>query len=580
MLRFRAVFTGTFVDMAVLFSSIWRTSTRLSFLTSRYASSISSTQFVDDSFFDDGSSPSIGRSRGQDGTADTAGGQRAHAPQQIHGSHAANRHQHHAPHPRHIHGQQHAVSEGRQQPAEIILTKMIKACSGPSDVLLLVRKQDNILNPIHISAFLTRLAASSTSPSGRRATPGGDVDEERLTLHTILAFLTAATQNQLPFFEARQLANSAWGIAKMVSSGMATMETASPLVSILMQQASGPGGLSGVQPSELSLLAWAAFTMRHHDPQLLESLAKATVNLDISILKDHEAVNLLRPFAAAKHPSPRLLGLLCSHLLGSRRLEAMDARLVQQLSFACSSMQCSDADFVSGLASRAAQLLDQYSPVQLCGLVASLSGMRCSNEELYCGAAGRVMAALQSGSEMEPRHMSLLLLGLFSAFDRNGSDGLRLVTNSLTDAALPTLLKSSRLKDCARAVLALSAGLEAGNAPLAEGLRIMISRLTANLQRGSEQMPASLIASLIRSLPAIMRSTAVHAAGQEVVASHEEGTDLDSYSAALRHVALSRLGEFPADERPALLKALLDAADVAGGSSSVSASRRGEAGTS
>ena len=549
-------------------ATFWRTTTRLSFLTSRSASSISSTQqFVDDSFFE-GGSRSGGRGRSHDGTEDTAGGRQAHAPQQIHRQHAGAQYLHHAP--RGQRGQRTGISEARQQPADVILTKTIKACAHPSDVLLLVRKQDNTLNPIHISAILTRLAASSASPGGLRDNPGGPehASEERLVIHTIIAFLAAATQNQLPLFRARQLANSAWGIAKMVSSGTAAMDTASPLVSLLMQQATKPRGLSGVQPSELSLLAWAAYALKHHDALLLESLAEAAVKLDIRDLKDHEVVNLLRPFAAAKHASPKLLGLLCSHLRGSRRLEGMDARLVQLLSFACSSMQCSDAGFISSLSSRAAELLDQYSPMQLCGLVASLSDMQCSNYELYCGAAGRVTAALRSGMEVDPRHVSLMLLGLFSAStrDQNGSEGLRLLTNSLADAALPTVLKSSGMKDCARAVLALSAGLEAGNGPLAAGLSIMVPRLTACLQQGSEMVPVKLMASLIRSLPGFMRSMAVHAAGQGEVASHEEGATLESYSAVLRQVALSRLGEFPAEERPALLKALLDAADVIGGS--------------
>lgn len=169
------------------------------------------------------------------------------------------------------------------------LTKRIKEhVSGPVEALQMIRDHERLLNPIHFSAILTRMASMSSprhqTSKGQQPQKSSDIEEQSARDATI-KLLERNFQRQLLSVQARQLANCCWGIAKLISHGKISMETAYPLAAQLFQHAARSGSLAGADATDLSLIAWSAYSIQHYDGQLLDALADSAHQIDLDKFK-------------------------------------------------------------------------------------------------------------------------------------------------------------------------------------------------------------------------------------------------------------------------------------------------------
>lgn len=386
-------------------------------------------------------------------------------------------------------------------------------------------------------------------------------------LSAALATLERVTQLELSAFGPRELSNSCWALAKLVSLGTVRLAAAMPLLSVLLEQAGAPDALQGAKPLELWQLAWATHSLKAPPPEVfLDRLASAiTVTPPGSFQADHViAILTLYAYAHNCHaaePRGEVFSHLCSHLLRSGQLEALQPRHLPQLAFVCASVDYNDPELTAAIARRLGMHLQQLSLEELCGLVSCLSKLQYRDQDqdrgqgqgpgLYSKAAAlitRALSALESGGSscssgssssngggsgdsgsswpgggapggVEARHVSRMWL--YQSLARlQGRPAIwpqqAPWAQDLLRASMPVLLRCTCVLDRCEAVLTLTAELIDGNEAVTPPLLSLLGQLAADLRSKNPDarwLRRTLLLPMACSLPRMMGAVQrIHAA--------------------------------------------------------------------
>ena len=480
---------------------------------------------------------------------------------------------------------------------DIDLTRAIMEAQEVSQVISLMQSHSTNFNPIHISATLTRLA-SLVALRGSNVDPGTgtEPDDVHLSVNASLELLSSVAKMQLTTFQPRQLANCSWAAAKLISAGVADHAPMRALASVLLTEAALPGRLNGIQPGEVSLLAWSAHTMKLVNQDLLaalEAAALAAASLSGAItfrfFKDHELVNLLLPFASWIPYSPTsgsqkdngLLSMVCSDVVRESRLSSMDARHVRSLAYVYAALRFEDMEFSSQLAARMKLVIDQCSPLHLPGVLHSLLLLKCRSHDpaFIIDMMRRIAAAAQiepplseslfGGGYHSSRVSALSLSPLLPILQQETIQALGtpgghsdhtfvMAVHSFIETVSPAIIQGRSALDAAHALLLL---LQAS----AEDTTDTSSADTTDITTGDSvlmQFATLLVSqtSALASLPIdILRSLVIFT--ERFVTKTRQKPDAEAvvrvYCFALRTSCLSRLAEFHPADHSELLKCLM-----------------------
>jgi hypothetical protein len=269
-----------------------------------------------------------------------------------------------------------ACPPATQDNPKAYLSGCIRRTTSLSRILRLLKQDPEIVNHIHLTAALLKLAATVRGrPWSTSAKALGDHVAAQLLHHQPLASLSTEDLSLL--------------LHALAKSGCSDRPLLTSICAILRAQP--PGRLSGASTKQLSNAAWALAKLQHHDAELLRRIAEAAAPR-VGEFTIQGLATLCWAFATLDYWDARLQDLITDALL-TNSLRPLPQH-VSMLAWAAATMRQSDRGLFSYLVDQASAQLLEFNVQGICNLSWALHRAGFDPPDLFRSMASQLASHL------------------------------------------------------------------------------------------------------------------------------------------------------------------------------------------